>query len=335
MYFIINMDHVQHLKNNIDNLRLRFEIISYIRLFFSKNKFTEVDTPIIVKAPGQAPNLSPMKLDVIDEKGQNYKAYLHTSPEYSMKKMLASGFDNIFSICKCFRNKESFGGLHNPEFTMIEWYRKESDMFAIMEDVIDLCQFIAKKTGLKTDIFSNWQKVEMKQIWKKYIDVNLGNHLDKRAMIKLCNKLGYNAKEEESYEELFYRIFLNDIEPNLKGAQIIYNYPAQMAALSKLSQADPRYAERFEVYIDNLELANAFSELTDSIEQKKRLEKEKKYRLDNSMDSFPIDGEFIRALEYGLPPCAGIALGIDRLVQVFLDCQNIDDVLVLPMSKIF
>jgi len=334
------MEQLMHLKNNKKKLELRFEIIKLIREFFWSQNFVEVDTPNLVKLPGQEPYLSPMKIDIHDEKGKEFAGYLHTSPEYTMKKMLATGWKNIFSIGKCYRDYESFGGTHNPEFTMIEWYRAGKDMFSLMEDVQNLFGFVGEKLKkfeiLDLRFKNNWMRIFMKELWKKFVDVNLDDYLTNEKMFELCVEKGYNAKEDESYEDLFYRIFLNEIEPKLNemGNVIVYNYPAQMAALSKLSETDPHYAERFEVYINGLELANAFSELTDSEEQLKRLKEEHELRKKLGKDVYEIDMEFIEALKT-MPPSAGIALGVDRLVQVFGGCQNINNVITLPASRLF
>ncbi len=317
---------LDHIKNNFVNLSHRAEIIKKMRKFFWSKDFMEVETPNMLALPGQEPYLSPVSLKISDENAKEHKAYLHTSPEYAMKKMLASGFENIFSICKCFRNKESFGGTHNPEFTMIEWYRTEADFFAIMGDVEDLFNNLSEKE-------IKFQRFHMRDLWKEYVGVNLDDYLEKEKMFSLCQEKGFDPDKDESYEDLFYRIFLNFIEPKLKGYNIIHHYPAQMAALAKLSE-DNNYAERFEVYVDGIEIANAFSELTDGEEQRKRLEEEKELRKKLGKDVFDIDEDFIEAVGQ-LPKCAGIALGVDRLVQVLLSCQNIDDVLVLPTSKMF
>ncbi len=339
------MSHLPHLTKNKQNLQLRFEVIKLLREFFWSQGFTEVDTPNIVKLPGQEPYLSPMKINIHDENGREFAGYLHTSPEYTMKKMLATGWDKIFSICKCYRDYESFGGTHEPEFTMVEWYRADADFVILMEDVEALFSFLLQKLSanfqfpiLNFQSISNFkfQKFSMKELWERFAGVNLDNYLDIEKMFELCVKKKYNVKENESYEDLFYRIFLNEIEPKLKdmGGVIVHHYPAQMAALSRLSPTDRRYAERFEVYVNGLELANAFSELTDADEQLKRLQEERALRQKLGKDVYDIDMEFIEALKT-MPPSAGIALGIDRLVQVLGGCEKIEDMVVLSASKLF
>lgn len=334
------MSHTYHITKNKKNLELRFTILKLIREWFWSQNFIEVETPLIVKLPGQEPNLSPMKINIHDERSEKFSSYLHTSPEYTMKKMLSAGFEDIFYLGKCFRDKESFGGTHNPEFTMLEWYRVERDMFDLMEDVENMVNFILNNLTknirplLSLDYLVKFQRIEMCDLWQKYVEVNLDDYLETNKMYELCKSFGYNASEDETYEELFYRIFLDKIETKLIEPTIVYNYPAQMASLSKLSDEDSRYAERFEIYINGIELANAFSELTDANEQLKRLEEEKEERKKLGLDVYDVDKEFIKALKT-IPKSAGIALGVDRLVMILGGCKNINDVIVLPAAKLF
>jgi len=252
--------------------------------------------------------------------------------------MIASGFGNIFSICKTFRDHESFGGTHNPEFTMIEWYRVDSTIGDLMDDVEHV--FHTLQTNLQQHMkdmlpspIPMFQRRSMKELWQLTINVDLDNYLDASSMLELCKNRGYSFEKDETYEDLFYRIFLNEIEPTLaKGSYIIHHYPAPMAALAQLSKTELGYAERFEVYVNGIEIANAFTELTDADEQLTRLQEEQALRAKLGKSVYDIDMDFIAAVSE-MPPCAGIALGVDRLVQVLLGVEDIDDVLVVPMSK--
>ena len=339
-YSLATMNHISHIAKNREILEARFQITRLIREFFWSEGFLEVETPNIVNVPGQEPYLSPIKINVQNEIGQEYSAYLHTSPEYTMKKMLAAGFGDIFSISKCYRDQESFGGLHNPEFTMLEWYRVEADMSGVMEDVGNLFDFIFKeleKFQISEYEFQNmnFRRIHMRDLWQEYVGVNLDDYLDIESLRQLFfTAYSLPPTSYTTYEDLFYRIFLNEIEPKLVEPTIVHHYPAQMAALAKISKDDPRYAERFEVYINGVELANAFTELTDSNEQLKRLKEEQSLRKDLGKEVYDIDMEFVEAVGK-LSNCAGIALGVDRLVQAMLGVENIDDVLVLPMPKLF
>ena len=211
--------HINHIRNNKNNLILRSDIIKSIREFFWAKNFLEVETPLVLALPGQEPYLSPMKVEVQDELAKKYRGYLHTSPEYTMKKMLSAGFTDIFSICKCFRNEESFGGTHNPEFTMIEWYRVEVDFYKIMDDVEELFASLSQKFGKPAGL--KFTRIHMRDLWKKYADADLDDYLDKEKMFELCLEKGYQPKKDEKYEDLFYRIFLNEIETKLVEPTIV------------------------------------------------------------------------------------------------------------------
>lgn len=331
------MSHTLHIAKNKDILILRSDILRYMREWFWNHDFLEVETPLILRLPGQEPYLSPMKVTIHDETGQAFDGFLHTSPEYAMKKMLGAGFTNIFFLGKTFRDYESFGGTHNPEFTMIEWYRANADFTSLMSDTESLCQYLAEKVNSPNELLKKpWKRIHMRDLWREYININLDEYLTHENMLALCREKGYNVEKDEAYEDLFYRIFLNEIEPHLgkDAPTIVHHYPACMAALAKISSDDPQYAERFEIYINGLELANAFSELTDAAEQRKRLEEEQQLRKTLGKDIYPIDEAFLEALDT-MPPSAGIALGVDRLVQLLTGCQNINDVLVLPASQLF
>ncbi|MBT4941417.1 MAG: EF-P lysine aminoacylase GenX [Candidatus Magasanikbacteria bacterium] len=313
-------------KNNLD---LRWQIIKTIREFFWVQEFCEVDAPSLMRLPGQEPYLSPMTLTIHDENRKEYKRFLHTSPEFAMKKLLAAGYTNIFYLGKCFRDFESFGGNHYPEFTMLEWYRTETDYTNIMKDVEALFLVLAKKIQKDIPYFSSWNRVSMKELWQTHVGVNLDEHLTQDALFQLCVTKGFSPLKQESFEDLFYRIFLNYIEPELgkDDPTIVYEYPAQMAALAKLSDKDTRYAERFEVYVHGIEIANAFSELTNGKEQYDRFKKEQKTREKHKKPVYEIDSSFIDAV-HNLPTCAGIALGVDRVVQLFTGCKDIQNVIV-------
>jgi lysyl-tRNA synthetase class 2 len=338
------MSQVMHLMNNKDRLEFKFAVIKIIREFFWKNGFVEAEAPSIVRCPGQEPYLSPMPLTVHNEKGKRFKMYLHTSPEYAMKKMLAAGFDKIFYLGKCFRDFESFGGQHNPEFTMLEWYRAGADFFDIMDETESLFKFVAGK--IKNNralapqavkiIKKKWRRVSMRDLWLRAVGVDLDEYLTTGEMARLCRRFGFQVLKNERYEDLFYKIFLNKIEPDLgiDVLTIVHHYPAKMAALARPSKRYKGYAERFELYFRGAELANAFSELTDAAEQLRRLKQEQKLRRELGKEVFPIDEEFISALRAGLPESAGIALGVDRLIQVLLGCQEINNVISLPMKKL-
>ena len=338
------MSQLKHITKNKEKLQARFKIIRSIREFFWNQEFLEVETPTFIKYPAQQPHLNPAAVTIENEKNKKYSGYLHTSPEYSMKKMLTCGFSDIFTVCKCYRSKEKVGGKHNPEFTMLEWYRTNSDFYQIMGDCEDLFNYIAddleNESKINPDFISflnkEWKRVSMRNLWLQELDIDLNNYLDCDSMRSLCKEMSISFSADDSYQDLFYRVFIQNIEENLGVEQptIVHHYPKQMADLSRQSKSKKGYAERFELYIKGIELANAFSELTNPKRQKERLLKEHKERHEMNKELYGIDEEFVKAVK-NMPESAGIALGVDRLVMLFLGCEDIEDVLALPMRLLF
>jgi len=335
-----------------NNFVLRAKIIALIRDFFYKEGFLEVETPSMVAFPGMEPYLDPIKvsLNLLEEK--NIPASLITSPEYAMKKILAGGFSKIFQICKSFRAGEAIDSLHNPEFTILEWYRTRADYKDIMSDFEGLMVYVAEKisdvrfqmSDLKIeyqrseiDLAPPWERLTMREAFQKYAKINLDEALDRESMERVAKEKGYDVYPNDSFDDIFFKIFLSEIEPHLgkNKPTILMDWPRQMAALSKVKVDDPRYAERFEVYAGGMELGNAFTELIDSDEQKKRLLEEKELRKKLGKDIYNIDEDFIDALKSGFPPAGGIAVGVDRIVMLFLDTKKIEDVLFFPAKQVF
>lgn len=318
----------------------RIQIIKHIREFFWDQNFLEVETPIAVKLPGQEPYLNPLEVIIEDVKSKKHSFYLRTSPEYSLKKMLAAGYENIFEISKCFRNGEDFGGTHNTEFTMLEWYRCPGHLENIMDDTEQLFKFVLKKLhknhlSFKGNIVNadcNWNRVSMKELFAKYLEVDLDNLLEEKQLKLFASKRGYQVSSGDQYEDIFFKVFLNEIEPNLgKNKPVfVYNYPARMSSLSCCLPHDNRYAERFELYIGGLEVANAFGELLDGDEQEERLKEDKSLREKLGKKTWNIDSEFIRSLKEIKKKTAsagGIALGVDRMVVLCTGANDINEVI--------
>ena len=345
-----DLKNTARLKNIFD---ARVEIIKSTREFFWSQGFVETDTPVAVRLAGQEPYLNPLSVAIHNPAGKSEKFYLRTSPEYSLKKLLAAGYEKVFEIGKCFRDYESFGGNHNTEFTMIEWYRapafaeasagKARLLFQIMDDTENLFKYIGQKLNKDhvlykeqcVNITEAWDRLSMKEIWQRYIGVDLDDCLEVAQLAELARSKGYTVQTEDAYEDVFYKIFLNIIEPKLGIAKpvFVYDFPAQMTSLSQLC-ADTRYAERFELYVGGLEVANAFGELTDAVEQAKRLEEDKAKRLELGKEVWPVDPDFIAALA-SLPVASaeatacqgGIALGVDRMVLLFTGAKDLNEVI--------
>ena len=326
-----------------DNPRLnkiyrdRIAIIKAVREFFWSAGFLETDTPVAVKYPGQEPYLNPIPVTIHDPNGRAEQFYLHTSPEFSLKKLLAAGFEKIFHITKCFRDYESFGGNHNPEFTMLEWYRAPGTLEQIMDDTENLFKHIGKILGKnfvayqnkKINIAEKSDRKSMKQVWQEYGGANLDDYLTVESLQQLVKERGLTVAEKDAYEDLFFKFFLNFIEPKLgmERPVFVFDYPKQMSSLSKTCAHDPRYAERFELYIGGLEIANAFGELTDPVEQEKRLDNDRALRQKLGKETWPVDPSFIQALESGIAEAGGIALGVDRVVLLFTEAKDINEVI--------
>lgn len=306
--------------------RKRAQLIQLIRNFFVDNGFLEVETPIMTTIPGMEPHLNPFETSLRTPDRQDHKMYLNTSPEIQMKKLLGEGFSNIFNITKVFRNGEIGGPGHNPEFTMLEWYRKDANYKNIMHDCEELLSQLSDKYP------KPWTRVSVHQLFLEHCEIELHDHEDYESFKKIAEKKGYSTVGCNDWDDVFFKIFLNSIEPKLAemGAVIVYDYPATQAALAKKSHTNPFWAERFELYIDGVEIANAFSELIDPQEQRQRLEQEQETRRKFKKPVFDIDEEFLSSLGQIKTPCAGIALGIDRLIMLLLDKRSIEDVILFP-----
>jgi len=249
-----------------------------LRNFFDKENFTEVETPIMTPIPGMEPHLNPFETNFIDQHKKTQKVYLNTSPELQMKKLLGAGFGNIYNITKVFRNGEVGGGRHNPEFTMLEWYRTNADYKNLMGDCENLITFLADSKNLtfgnhRIDISKPWDKFSVNDLFKKYCEIDLEQNKDYKTFSKTAEFHGHKTDDLKDWDEIFYKIFLNEIEPFLGFNKPIFvcDYPASQAALSKKKSSNPFWAERFELYIAGNEIANAYSELLDGNEQKNRL----------------------------------------------------------------
>ncbi|MFH1047279.1 MAG: EF-P lysine aminoacylase EpmA [Patescibacteria group bacterium] len=327
-------------------MQLRSEIVFGIRRFFRDRDFLEVETPTMVRYPGMEPNLNPFSADLLSHDHQQHTAHLITSPEYSCKKLLAAGYERLFEITRCYRNAEPWDGAHNPEFTMIEWYRAQQDYRAIMTDTEQLVEWLAQEflggaqlqhRGQTLDVSAPWDRLTVAEAFDRYTSLDLLNLLDDTERFRsLAREQGYAVAADDTFDDIFFRIFLRDIEPKLGEHKpvFLYEYPRQMASLARLKPDDSRLAERFEAYVGGLELCNAFSELNDADEQYRRLVEEQVERARLDKPRLEIDPDFIQAVGQ-MPTAAGIALGVDRLVMLLTDSSNIADVLFFPAQDIF
>lgn len=336
-----SLPNYQRLRSDPDFRKIferRASILHGIREFFVGQDFLEVETPMMVALPGMEPYLDVFKTRFQSLTGVGRDMYLITSPEYAMKKLLVGGLEKIFQITRSFRNKETGGALHNPEFTMIEWYRTNADYYQLMRDVESLIRHLCQRLygatsfayqGKRIDVGQEFERLTVAEAFERHAHVPRDVFEDSARFIEEAQKRGYNAT---TYDDAFFLIFLNQIEAKLgvDRPTFLYEYPVSMAALSRVCPNNPRYAERVEVYIAGLELANGFSELTDAAEQQRRLVQERDERMALGKEIYDVDQSFIEALMLGMPPSTGIALGIDRLIMLLLDKADIQDVLFFP-----
>lgn len=324
-----------------------------IRDFFNERGFLEVEIPIMTPEVDPEPNLTPFEttlknpFEASAQYGKEIPMYLVPSPEFSMKKLLGAGFGNIYTLTKVFRNGELGGGRHNPEFTMLEWYREKADYTDIMKDTEELVNYLAKafneKFGKelegksfagKIDLNLSWERKSLNQLFIENCGIDLLKNKDFETFKKTASDKGYDTNNCVIWDDILYKIFLNKIEPELGFGKpvIVYDYPATQRALAKRKKSEPFWVERFEAYIAGKELCNAFSELLDSDEQRKRFEEDLETRRKMGKTIFPVDEEFLTSLKSIRHPCGGNALGVDRLLQVLLDKPRVEDVMLFPMS---
>jgi lysyl-tRNA synthetase class 2 len=319
------------------NLAARARILAAIRAFFAERGFVEVDTPALQQSPGIEPHLRAFETRLDPPDGGTL--YLHTSPEFAMKKLLAAGMERIFQLAHVFRNGDR-GSLHHPEFMMLEWYRAGASYRDLMADCEALLRAALEAAGAarfrwrgaEADPSAPWHYLSVAGAFSKLCGIDLMATCPENfsALADAARGIGMSPHDGDTWEDLFFRIFLEKIEPRLGiGAPtVLYDYPVSMAALARPKPDDPRVAERFELYVCGLELANAFGELTDPVEQRRRFEAAQA----RQSEPYPIDEDFLAALS-DMPASAGIALGIDRLVMLACDAERIEDVLWLPVAR--
>jgi lysyl-tRNA synthetase class 2 len=296
-----------------ENLQQRACLLRQIREFFVGKGYVEVETPHRIPTPAPESHIDAIPSGTW---------FLHTSPELCMKRMVAAGYEKIFQICRCWREKER-GSLHLPEFTLLEWYRAGGGYRSLMEECEGLIQSVAKSIGLGQKIVFRGREIDLSEPWER-ISVKEAFH-------------GYTQTSvaEALERNLFDEIMVRDIEPRLglEKPTFIYDYPAQRGALARLKPQDQTVAERFELYIGGLELANGFAELVDAKEQRRRFHAENENRQSLGKCIYPMPDRFLAELDE-MPPSAGIALGVDRLAMVFLNAEKIDEVVAFTPEEL-
>lgn len=312
-------------------LRRRQLMIKAIRSFFDAKDYLEVETSYLVQAPGEEVHLEPFHTIYETPQGDKQSLFLHTSPEFAMKRIMAELHQPVYQLARVWRNKEG-GTTHSPEFTMLEWYHPHCSMAELMDETEQLCKilFPHQITYLDQKIRFDvpFERLTIQEAFHKFVGVDILSLSDDPQ--KLADAAGCSLRIGETWEDLFFRLLLDKIEPNIgrNCPTFLTHWPVQQAALAKIDPDDPRVALRFELYAGGLELANAFEELTDPAEQRKRFLADRKQRITlyPTAPKWEIDEAFLQALPQ-MPPCSGIAVGVDRLVMLATGVHNIQDIL--------
>ena len=336
-------------------LVIRNQVAMAIRQLFSEREFVEVETPAIQVSPGTEPNLTAFETQIFEPFAMDRARtlYLQTSPELTMKKLLTAGMKKIFQLARVWRNGER-SSTHHPEFTMLEWYRAGAGWRDIAEDCEGLIRRVVleansdkepitiKWRGLVCDPFANWEYLSVNDAFKKYCGINLLATApeplkpDPFLLAVEAERIGVRVDPNDKWDEIFFRIYLDKIEPKLGVGvpTVLFDYPLSMGAMARPNPNDGRVAERFEVFVCGLELANGYGELTDAAEQLRRFELDIARKKEIAGYSYPIDKDFLDALSAGMPEAAGVALGFDRLVMLCAGVEKIEDVLWAPVVAV-
>ena len=325
-------------------LLARNRIKAEIRRWFEDRGFTEVDTAILQVSPGNEAHLHAFETALTTPDGSRHPLYLHTSPEFACKKLLAAGEKRIFTFAPVFRNRER-GALHHPEFMMLEWYRVDEDYQVLMDDCAALLQVAAEAAGatrfvhrgLEVPCSAEPERVTVPQAFAQFAGIDLlattpAGVPDRDALAKAAMAAGVRVAADDTWADIFSRVLVERIEPHLGRTRptVLAEYPVSEAALARPKAGDPRVAERFELYLCGVELANGFGELTDPHEQRRRFEAEMAEKARVYSERYPLDEDFLAALHH-MPPASGIALGFDRLVMLATGAERIEQVLWTPL----
>ena len=318
-----------------------------IRDYFESHDFVEVETAILQVSPGNEAHLGAFATSLKASSGARTTRYLHTSPEFACKKLLAAGERRIFTAARVFRNGER-SALHHPEFTMLEWYRAGEDYAALMEDCRSLLARAAAVTGLAIwqfrgrvcDPTAAPERLAVTDAFERFAAIDLAATLslesaDRDELAGAAEAIGVAVAEDDSWSDIFSRVLVEKVEPHLGIGRpaILDRYPAPEAALARPCADDPRFAERFELYACGVELANGFGELTDAAEQRRRFEAAMDLRERRYGERYPLDEDFLTALAT-MPEACGIALGLDRLAMLALGAERVDQVMWTPVPEV-
>jgi lysyl-tRNA synthetase class 2 len=325
---------------------LRNRIKQALRDDFVRNDFCEVETSILQRSPGNEAHLNAFSTTLESPDGLRDRLYLHTSPEFACKKLLAAGEKRIFTFAPVFRNRERTA-LHHPEFTLLEWYRAGETYERLMEDCGRLLRRAAEAAVVERFTYQNKSldpraplvQRSVAEAFQDYANIDLlallpASPSTRNAFAEAAGRIGIPCPDHDTWSDIFSRVITARIEPNLGIGQatILYDYPLEEAALARRKPSDPRWCERFELYGCGVELANAFSELTDAEEQRRRFVEAMDLREGRYGERYPIDEDFLAALAV-MPDASGIALGFDRLVMLATGAPHIERVIWTPIVR--
>ncbi len=326
-------------------IRRRMALAQALRDALGHLGYEEVETPLLVRAPGMEPPIQAFSTAFVPELGDvpGRPLWLHTSPEFAMKRLVADGWERPFQLVKVFRNGE-VSPTHNPEFTLLELYRANADYEVLMDDVEQVVRQSARALGQgdalewdghPVDLASPFDRVTVRDAMLSETGLDLRQLEEAEALRDAARRAGFHVPgAPASWDDVFFAVFLSAVEPKLgrERPAFLIDYPARLAALARVKPDDPAVAERFELYAAGLELANGFSELTDPVEQRRRFEREQDERRAAGREVYPLDEVFLEALGR-MPPAAGVAVGVDRLAMLFTGAQSIDEVLLFPANE--
>jgi len=310
----------------------RIEILRNIRDFLNNNGFVEVETPMMHPIPGGAE----AKPFITYHNALDLELYLRIAPELYLKKLLVGNFEKIYEIGRSFRN-EGISTLHNPEFTMLELYSAYGDYEEMMEITENLICYLSEKIfgkfefeyqGKKINLRKPWKRIKWEEVFREYVGIN--NWKDEKIIDEKIKEFGLEVEEGEDIFEKLDTIFKKKIQPFFIDPTFVIGYPVEISPLAKKFKDNDKFTERFELFIGGIEIANAYSELNDPIEQLRRFEEKCKNETEKKKK---IDYDFIEALEYGMPPAGGLGIGIDRLVMLFTNSSSIKEVIFFPLLK--
>jgi elongation factor P--(R)-beta-lysine ligase len=315
----------------VDRVHARAKALAKLREVFAARGFLEVETPLVVPSPGLEIHLDAVRAGA---------GYLITSPEYQMKRLLAAGFERIYQVCKCFRANEE-GTQHSSEFTMIEWYRAFAGIDAIVEDTEQLvhavCGDHARIGARQIDVKPPWRRMTVRDAMREHAGVHVDGAEPAGDLVAEVRRAGIAVADGTAWDDAFFAAFLSRVEPAIAAldhALVLEDWPAPLAALARRKDGDPKTALRFEAYVGGIELANAFDELTDPVEQRARFLDDQRIRAERGKPVYPLDEKLLAALAEGLPPSAGIALGFDRLVMLATGAEHIRQVLAFTTDEL-